>query len=421
MGYDEEVGFQWLTSDTMPEHLGDWSDLATYYHLETEKYIYDVLESPHGDKPFLINFMRNVTERPWYAITPGHVNNDPNPAKKFQPAIAALYQTIQTMNVSRTLIQSGSLNTGRPMYPEVADGGRGQDFTTLINLPAEQAPTIIFDPSQQVLKKPRRGYHWEIVPSPSIEWVLKAYEESKKDLQDWGFPASLSLDSPTTGQANSAAQGAQQMDVATNYLNPLLNNVARSLHGLLTTVGDIIKGLDMSVSMPMHRRSEGADSRVREMVTVTPEDFQEFDLEVRLESIPAAAQIAINEFELREMQEGLRSRSTYMRSRFRDNLAEEKRIVLDKILASAEEKALLAAKQLQDQMLPGLVAKIASEQNIPPAPVVPQEGGPEVPGQPRFAKGAAPVQGAGVANPIPGQRTDGVPAGTGTEQIVRAQ
>ena len=412
-----EHGFEWLSSDTLPEYNADWSDLATYYHLETEEFIYDVIEDSNDNEPFTLDVKPNVAGRPWYTITPGHVNNDPAVSHRFQPLISPLYQTVQTMNVTRTLIQSGALNTGRPMYQEVADGGRGVDLPTLLSSPAEQTPTIIFDPSQQVLKKPRKGYHWELVPAPSIEWVLRAYEESKKDLQDWGFPASLSPDSPTTGQANSAAQGAQQMDVATNYLDPALNNVARSLHVLLTRIGDIIIGLDMPIEMPMHRR--GGDSRVREVVRVTPDDFREHDLTVRLESIPAAAQIAINEFELREMQEGLRSRSAYMRRRYRDHLAEQERIILDKALAFAEKKALEGVQQVIQQIAPALTSQVAAEQEIPP--VVPQAGGPAEPGQPRLARPAVPVPGAGTPNPIPGQRTNGVPAGAGTEQIVTAQ
>ena len=422
LDYNANIGFSDLTSDTLPENTNDWDDLADYYHLETSDFIYDVLASEGHDDAQLLSIRPNFAGKPWYSLTPGHINNSPDPSKMFQPLVAPLYQTIQMMNVTRTLLQSGALNTGRPMYQSVANNAR-PETSVFMNMPVEQQATILFDPSKQVLSDPKPGYHWEVVQAPSIEWVKQADEQSRKDLQDWGFPASLSPDSPTTGTANSAAQGAQQMDVATNYLDPALNNVARSVHVLFTTIGDIIIGMDVPIEMPMHRRSTGGDSKVREITRVTPDDFQEADLSVTLESIPAAAQIAINEFELREMELGVRSRSAYMRRRFRDHLAEEKRIVLDKALASSEQKILLAADQIMDEMMPALKAQVAAEQGIPPAPppLVSPEGGPAPDQAVRFARPAVPVAGAGSPNPNPAQRTGGVPTAAGTEQIVTVQ
>ncbi len=422
LDYSPEMGFKWLTSDTMPEFQSEWQDTVTYYHLETTDFIYDLLDDPRGDRPFLSERRPNVAGRPWYTITPGHINNHPSPDKRFQPLIAAVYPTVQIMNVTRTLLQSGALNTGRPMYQEVAEGRSAVTLPEMMNQPIEQRPTLAFDPSQAILKKPRKGYRWDVVPVPSMEWVLEAYNQSKADLRDWGFPVGLSPEAPTKGEAESAAKGAQDMEIATNYLDPALGNVARSLHELLTLVGDAIKGFGLPVTIPVRKRAEGGDSRVRESITVKPDDFREQDLEVELKSIPATARIAIRESNQRQLQLGLMSRTTYMKEEHEDYLAEMERIEIDKAYAFAQEKALETVKQFITQNSAAVAAKVAAEQKIPlPAGLVPQTGGPAESGEPRFERPpGAPMQGVGTPNPIPEQAgPTGVPPSVGTEQTVR--
>ena len=424
LNYAEGGGFKWQTSDTMNLYDGNWSDTVEFYHLETDHYIYDVVKDTHGENPLLINARPNPASRPWYAMTPGHINNSADYAKRFQPLVAPLYETVQTMNMTRSLLQTGALNTGRPMYQEVADGQRGQDLPTLLAKPVNEQPTLLFDPSEQILKKPRRGFRWELVPTPKVEWVKEANEQSRKDLADWGFPASLSPDSPTTGQANSAAQGAQQMDVATNYLDPALNNVARSLHVLFTRIGEIIIGLDIPITMPLYRRSQGADANMREAVRITPDDFREQDLEVRLESISAASRIAIRESNLRLLTKGLKSRMGFLKAEYTDHLAEAERIQLDKGLAIAEAEALKTFQQFVQENSAAIASELAAKQGIPlptPPPVVPPSGGPAVPGQPREARPAAPGPGIGAPLANPEQRgPDGVLPSVGEAQVTSA-
>ena len=416
LDYKREVGFEWLTGDTMREYQSDWNDTITYYHLETSGFIYDLLDEANDREPFLLERRPNVTERPWYTIAPGHVNNHPSPDKRFQPLIAGVYPTVQIMNVTRTLLQSGALNTGRPMYQEVADGRSGPDLMGILNQPAEQRPIIHFDPSEQVLKKPRKGYHWEVVPTPSPEWLQIANEQSQRDLRDWGFPVGLSPDAPTSADASSGIQAAHQMEVAVNYLDPALGNVARSLRELLIQLGDAIKGFGLPVTIPVRKRAEGGDMRVRETVTVRPDDFQEQDIEVRLESIPATARQAIKEDERRDMQLGLMSRRTWLRRRYDDYIAEEKRILIDKAYVFAEEKALETVKRFIAQNSDAIAAKVAAEQGIPPTPLIPQDGGPAPGEEARFARPDVPVQGTGTPNPIPDQNPG---ATIGTAQQVQ--
>ena len=422
LSYSETAGFHWITSDTIPEFDFSWDRMVTYYHLETAEFIYDLIERLPGETPHLLERRPNVAGRPWYTITPGHINNEPSPDKRFQPLIAAVYPTVQIMNVTRTLLQSGALNTGRPMYQEVAERGSASTLPEIMAQPMEQRPVILFDPSQKVLDRPRRGYRYDVVPAPSMEWVISAYQESKKDLQDWGFPISLSPQASTSGDAASGVQAMQEMEVAAHYLNPALTNVARSLSELLILLGDVIKGLELPVTIPMRRRAEGGDRRVRETVTVSPADFQEQDLEVRLESVPASAKIAIKEDERRDLQLGLMSKRTWMMRRYDDYLAEQKRIQIDKAYAFADEKALETVQQFIQAQSGAIAAQVAAEQNIPlPPGLIPQSGGPAPDEAERFACPPVPVQGAGTPNPIPEQAGPlGTPQAAGAAQQVAA-
>jgi len=405
-----------FTSDTMPRYEGSWQDTVTYYHLETEEFIYDLTEQKDRDEPFLLDRFPNVAGRPWYTITPGHMSNDPDPSNRFQPLIAGVYPTVQTMNVTRTLLQSGALNTGRPMYQEVANGRSGMDLPTIMTQPLEQRPVIHFDPSEQVLEKPAPGHHWEVVPAPSAEWVQSALERSQRDLQDWGFPIGLSPEAPTSGKAESGVQAMHDMEIAVNYLNPALTNVAGSLKELLLLVGDVVKGLDIPVTIPIRKRAEGESSRVRETVTVRPEDFREQDVNITLASEPATAKAAMRESDERMLQLGLMSRTTFMKRYYDDHLAELERIQIDKGYVFAEEQALSVAKAFIQANSQAIASEIAADLGIPLAP---QTGGPSPGQEQRFQRPEVPVPGAGSPTVSPEQAVGGVPASIGTGQEVR--
>ena len=422
LSYEPNIGFDWTTSDTMPEYENAWTEKVTYYHLETPEWIYDLIDRPQQSKPFLLEQRPNVAGRPWYTITPGHITNHPSPDKRFRPLIAAVYPIVQTMNVTRTLLQSGALALGRPIYQEVAVNQRGVDLMTMLNQPPEQRPQLLIDPSNERLRNPRKGYRWDLVPAPSPEWLLKSYEQSKRDLHDWGFPVALSQQASVEGTAESGVQAAQQIEVAANNLKPAFANVALSLQELLLLVGDVTKGLGLSITLPVRRRAVGEDTRQRESITIKPDDLQEQDVEVRLESVPAAARLAMREADANLVKSDLMSKTDFFRKHYEDWQAARQRVILDKAYAFAEQAALQTFEQFVALNQGAIASEIAAEQGVPLPPLAPPDGGPAPGEDARFARppmGAFP--GAG-RPPVPPEQVgpEGVPASVGTQQVVSA-
>ena len=378
MDYKGESGFEYITSDTIRD-TSNWSDTVKLIHLETSDWVYDLLDSGTEHKPFMLERIPNVSGRPQYAVSPAHENNDDDVALRFLPTVAAIYPVVATMNVTRTLIQSGALSTGRPMMQEVdTTSSRGaQTFMDIMNMPTEARPVLMFDPSEEMIRNPKPGKRWDIVPAPDMTWVLKAYENSQRDLEHWGFPVALGPDASTSGSAESGIQQFAEMDVATDYLDPVLANVAKSLRELYLGIGDAAQGMNLPITIPVRKKAEGGDRAVREAITVKPEDFKEQDLEVTLKSVSAVAKQAIRESNVRLLELELMSKTTFMRGEYPDWIAEEERIELDLIKTFAREKAIESLKRIIQAIAPALEAQVAAEQGIPlPAPLVPPAGGP---------------------------------------------
>ncbi len=421
-----ESGFEFV-SETIREYESSWDDTVKVYHLETEDFIYDVVEHGEAEKHgFPLETRPNAIGRPWYTPIFGHVNNNPDVGKRYRPLIWPLYRLVQTLNITNTLIQSGALNVSRPMYQEVADGARGLSFPELISNRSEQAPAIIFDPSTSVLEKPQEGYRWEIVPVPDMKWVLEANQNTRQEIERLGFPIDLGPESSTVGKGDSAARGSQRIEASADQLNPFLSNVAQALDDLLDLVGDAIRGLDVSVTLPVRRRAQGGSSRVRESVTIKPDDYKEQDREVRLESIPASTKFAMRESNTNALKDGLMSRTTWMRLEFDDYLQEMKQIQVDKAYAVAEEEALKTVISFIQANSGAIASQAAAEQGVSPPPLeppsappsapplAPPAGGPAEPGTQRRERppeGATTGVGGPVA-PVP-QPVNGAPGAIG--------
>ena len=191
-----------------------------------------------------------------------------------------------------------------------------------------------------MLKKPRRGYRWEVVPVPDMKWVVEAHENTRQEIERLGFPVDLGPESSTVGKGDSAARGSQRIEASADQLNPFLSGVAQSLDDLLDLVGDAIRGMKVPVTLPVRRRAQGGSSRVRESVTIKPDDYKEQDREVRLESIPASTKFAMRESNTNALKDGLMSRSTWMRLEYDDYLLEDQQILIDKAHAISDEEAL---------------------------------------------------------------------------------
>lgn len=378
-----EDGFEYIVSETMPEYRSDWDNTVIVYHLETKEYIYDIVEHPNRDDAFELEVRPNIIGRPWYTMLPGNVNNNTDIGQRNRPLIWPLYNMVQSLNVQNTLIQSGALNTGRPMYQEVADSGRALPFQDLMSDRSEQAPAIVFDPGETVLPKPKRGHHWELVPVPDMRWVQEAAKSLEDRVEAWGFPSDLGPESSTIGKDASAARGSQRIEQSADQLNPFLSSVAQSLDDLLDIVGDVIRELGVSVTLPVRRRAQGGSSRIRESVTIEPDDYKEQDRSVWLKSEPASTRFARRESNTNALKDGLMSRTRWLREEFDDYLQEDKQIKIDKMHAVADEKALETFIQFVDANGAELASRFAANQSVSPPPLAPQDGGPAEPGQPR--------------------------------------
>ncbi len=417
LDYNEGIGFKDLASGTIDRYSGaNWDSTVTYYHVETEEWIYDLIDSTNNEEPHSLEIVPNVAGRPMYALFAGHENGDDDVSDRFYPLVGDIYGVVHTMNVTRTLIQSGALNTGRPMYQEVRDGGHPvQSVMDMTNMPLNQRPVLVFDTSKEMLPKPKAGYHWDVVPAPDMSWVLKAYENSQKDLQDWGFPVSLGPDAPTSGSSESGIQQMKQMEVAINYLDPALTNIAKSLHELFLGVGDALQGMGLPVTISVRKKAEGGERKVRESITLKPDDLREQDLTVDLSSIPASAQLAITEANIRKVEKGLMPISDFLMAEYPDGKAVGERIFLDLGRKKMQEQLMKLLDEFMGAAAGAIFAQVAAEQNVPLP--IPPDGGPAPGETTRNARPPVPVPAVG--SPI--TDVDQNPAvSAGTAQIASA-
>lgn len=415
LGYSDEVGFEWLTSETRPEYNSSWDvQEVNYYHVETANWIYDLVDTPLGEKPFLLECIPNPIGRPWYAMVPGHITNEPDISERFLPLIADVYPIVHTINVLQTLLASGALNTGRPMYQEVQNGRSAMTMAELITQPVEQRPVIEFDPSESVLKKPRAGYHWDVVPVPDMGWVLQALDAANRKLTEFGFPVSLSPQTSTEGSAESAAQGMQQIEVSVHYITPALTNVALALQELMAIHADVLQEIGMPVTIPVAR--QGGDPKVREMVTIKPSDFKGVETAVKLEAIPASALLAIMSFDLELVQAKMMSKRDFFEKHYQNWKKALKNVTLDEAKAIGQSEMLKLLQQFIQNQGPAIFAQAAAEQNIPldiPG-LANQSGGPAPAEDFRMNRPPAPVAGQGVS-PTPVDQNPAQSAGAATE------
>lgn len=403
-------GFEYVVSETIQEFDNSWDTTVKTYHLETSDYIYDIVEHPRREDAFALDVRPNILGRPWYSVMFGDVDNNPDVSKKYKPPVWPLYDLVQTLNVTDTLIQSGALNTGRPMYQEVQANGRALAFPDLMADRSERAPAIIFDPSESVLKKPARGSRWELVPAPDIQQLIEANNRTLTAIKETGFPSDLGPDSGTVSNDTSAARGSQRIEVSGNQLEASFSNAEQSLNDLLDLVGDAIKNLKVPVTLPVRRRAQGGSARVRESVTIRPEDYKEQDREITFKNVPAATRMAWRKSNTDALKDGLMSRTRWLRAEYDDPVFEAKMIVIDKAYAVAEEEALKAVIAFMKKNGEAIAAQAAAELGVSPPPLAPQDGGPP-PGETVRPTARPPLgsfTGAGIA---PGQVEQAGPDG----------
>ncbi len=399
--FSDTNGFDWITSETVQEYQSEWRQQeVTYYHLETSDYIYDVIDSGPIDndgssgKEFMLRVIPNIIGRPWYTFTFAHINNNADYSKRYLPLINAIYPLVHNLNFLSTLLVSGALSTGRPMYQEVDISHSASTLPEILTQPVDQRPVLMFDPSEEILKKPSEGKRWDIVPVPDMSWVVETVNKLEHRIERFGFPVALSPEASTEGKAESGVQGMQQIETSVNYLDPALNNVALSLHELFQIVGDALTEMGVKVKVPIHRKG----AKTKETLTVLPSDFRDHDLSVTLKSTPATAQMALRSADLELVQLKMMSKTRFFMNHYEDWQAELDRVVLDEGKALIENRFVALIDAFVKEQGDDILADAAADQNVPLPPLANQSGGPEDPGGARNNRPPVPSPIAGAPN-----------------------
>ena len=377
---DDKTKIEDLVSPTMPDaDRGVWNEMLDYYHLETEDYIYTVLGA--GDLSETVEVRPNPAHRPRYSLAAGQLTSSNLPHEKYEPLVHALYSIAQKMNIADTLLMSGMLAHGRPLYQEVSDGARGTDAISILSDVSGERRVISIDLSQGKMPPSRRGMHWEPLAAPTPDQLKEAMARLDREWDRYSFPTALSPEA-TELKATSGYDRSQQEDVAVDFLNPALLNRARAWKKTFLLMASMLQEVKIPVRLRAVPFAEGLSRAQRAEMTVQPTDFEDIDLEVTFSSKSRTAQFGEREEMFRRHQLGLISRQTLMGELYDDPIEEDKKIALDQMAQAGQQMAMQfamsAIQVLQPLDMQQIQAQQAAAQQGAPQPTngVPQDGGP---------------------------------------------
>ena len=396
-----------LVSAVMPDaDRGVWDKTIDYYHLETEDYIYTVLGS--DDRSEEVEIRPNPAHRPRYSLAAGHLTSSNLPHEKYRPLVHDLYSVAQKMNIADTLLMSGMLAHGRPLYQEVDNNARGTDAISILSDASGERRVISIDLSQGKMPPSRRGTHWEPLAAPTPDQLKEAMARLDREWDRYSFPTALSPEASEL-DAKSGYDRSQQEDVAVDFLNPALLNRARAWKKTFLLMASMLQEVKIPVRLRAVPFAEGLSRAQRAEMTVQPTDFEDIDLEVTFSSKSRTAQFGEREEMFRRFQLGLISRPTLMAELYDDPIEEDKKIALDKMAQAGEQMAMQfamsAIQVLQPTDMQQIQAQQAAAQQGAPQPTngVPQDGGPSEPG------GIRPARPAGEGASVPGLGSPVIP------------
>lgn len=411
--FSPDRGF--FRGDVQEEMFENWTEVAKVYHLETEEFVYDVTEytPPAGSKQqFMLDMRPNGAGRPRYTFAAGHLTSAREPHRMFRPLIHAMYPTAQHKNLIRTLMASGAMMTGRPMLQEVKVGTAADESLSFLTEGSSQhRRTITIDLGDGKLPQPRPGYEWRPLAIPVAEHVALEYQQLLLEEQMFGYPAALRPDAPL--QATSGYDRARIMEAATDVLGPPLNHRASAWHEGFWIMFEQLKWLGLPITF-VERGFAQKDMKRREWV-VKPDYFEDIDIVVSFESVPATVKEAMKEGMRQDVREGYTARSTYMGSIHDDPVAERERVAMDQVGLAAEQLAAQDAIEMMRSLRGDEAVALAAEFGIP----LPN---PSADGRPGGVKPEEPIPGGGspireVPQPQPAGSAD---PGLGTESIGEA-
>ena len=392
---EHETTFDDITSVLRAEDAPSSDNTAIpFYHVETPGFIYEaisVMGKEGNAEHLLLRSQPNAAGRPRYTFAPGHESTGDEPWQYFRPLLAPLYPLAEQINILDTLLLSSALQTGRAPYQRVKVGSQADDFGSFLARPDNDQNVVWLDKSNPVWPDAGPGNEWKPVPAPDLQVLLIVYQQKVIEFQQAGFPSILSPDAQI--DASSGYDRSRQMEGAQDFLSPPLENIAAAWHELFMIALDQLETVGLPVTMSVKRIAQGEDARVRPQVTIDPKDLtKDFDLEVKLLSIPKVVQFAEDESDRRDVDLGFLAESSYMKRRFDDAAREMRQVNLDRVGRAAAELANDFSIQYLKTVAPDIAQRIAAEQAIP----IPAEG-----------NGFKPARPAGGS--VPGLGVDDVP------------
>lgn len=333
------------------------------FHLETNEYIYDVIDASAGEGGFMVEYRENLAGRPLYVLTPGNLTSSRNVGEAFQPLVASVYPLAQRLGILGTLLNSSALHTGRYGHQLVAIGAQAISALDLMVMPEKERPTVEVNLTDEQIAHPPEGFKYELIPVPDQSILLQMYNDTKLEVQEKGFPPIL--DPSAVLKAESGYDRNQQTEAASLYLDPPLKNLASGDKELLLLIADISARLPVPIRLPVIDRAGSGDLRVMQQDIIEPDDWRDVDVQVVYQSVPLGAQSVQQEMDSRSVSEGVMSRETRMNRMYDDASAEEDRINSDRVRAVVAEKVTKDIATVLEQQAPAILEEELALAEVP--------------------------------------------------------
>lgn len=359
-----------FTSETMKEHEKSEHVIKTY-HLETESFIYDVIDASDGTEPHMMEHRPNIAGRPWYTITPGNLTSSRHVGEAYQPLVASVYVLCERLAILGTLLNSSALQTGRIGYQLVRVGSVPNIGYMELFDPEFDMKQVEFDLTSDKMQNPPDGFEYKPIPVPDQSTLRDVYNDTKLELEQKGYPPIL--DPSAVLKAESGYDRNQQMEAATMYMEPPLRNRASSTRELMILIATVARQLPVTIELPVLDRAKGRDMKVVSRVSLVQDDWRDADISIGYKSTPLGAQSVMEEMHSRRMQLGLESRQTFMGVLHDDPLDEQGRIDQDAMRDIAKKRAFTDIETWLDTLATPVFEQELAEQGIPLTPVEIQE------------------------------------------------
>lgn len=405
---DDKVAFEELVSDVLDKWENETNPDRTvpFWHVETNKYIYEAIANENSDTPVMLRVYPNPVGRPGYTFAAGHKTSGMAPWQAYKPLVGDLFEPAQHLNINRTLLSTAALQTGRPRYQSVKDGGKADDYLTVMSRPADDENVISVDSTSELASMPERpGRHWEPVQIPDTSILQAAVEANERDLKEYGFPSSL--DPSASSSATSGYDRALEQQGAADFLDPPLANNATAWQLIFLQVADAIIEIGLPVTIRTLRRAEGEDQGVQDEVRIEPDDFKDIHLEVEFTSTTATTQFALDASSREDVALGYKSKTTYMSEKFPDPIREQEQVDLDRMADAASKLAFEVLIGMLRARTEPMLSQIQAQEGVPPVITEPEGEGFE---QSRPEGGSFPGEGAPAAPPRQAQTAGQPPA-----------